>query len=205
MTGMTSPGRTGILLFDLGGVLLETRCLKETFGLQIDADTFMRKWIQSPAVRGYERGETDEKTFAQGIVAEAALPYDWREFLARFDSWPERLYPGILTLIDSIPSCYRRVLLSNTNPRHWHKQGIAENLESRFDETFLSYLTGHVKPDREAFAQVTDAFGCEANQVIFFDDNPANIAAGKDFGCQSVLTRGIDELRSSFEQLGIDC
>ena len=100
MTGMTSRDRFNDLLFDLGGVLLQTRCLKDTFGLDIDTDTYLREWIRSPSVRACERGETDDTSFAKSIVSEAALPYDWQEFLVRFDSWPERLDPGVRRLVN---------------------------------------------------------------------------------------------------------
>jgi len=203
MTATRSNGNLDILLFDLGGVLLELKCPQETFGLEADEAQFLDKWIRSPAVREFERGAIDAQTFAKSIVSEAALPYDWQEFLQRFDSWPDRLYPGILAILDAIPGRYRRALLSNTNAGHWHQPGVADQLEKRFEKIFLSYQTGHVKPDREAFLLVQNEFGCGADQIAFFDDNPANVAAAAAFGCQSMLTRGIDELRSSLNALGI--
>ena len=67
-----------VLLFDLGGVLLNLRDPIATFGLQI---------------------------------SEAELPYDWREFLERFDSWPDRLFDQTLSVLQAIPASYRCALL----------------------------------------------------------------------------------------------
>jgi putative hydrolase of the HAD superfamily len=192
-----------VLLFDLGGVLLRLNDPHQTFGLQTSEVKFLERWIHSPSVRDFERGAIDAEKFARGIIREADLPYTWQDFLRKFDDWPDELYPGITELLDSIPPQYRRVLLSNTNTIHWHRTGVADRLEYRFEKVFLSYLTGRLKPDRDAFHMVQVELGCDAGEIVFFDDNPANILAANECGYQSVLTRGVDELRASLRQLGI--
>lgn len=192
-----------VLLFDLGGVLLRLNDPGEAFDLQTSESDFLERWIHSPSVREFERGAINAESFAKSIVLEADLPYDWREFLEKFDAWPDRLYPGTTDLLDSIPSEYQRVLLSNTNAIHWNLDGIASELTHRFEEVFLSYVTGRLKPDPDAFHLVQTELGCETSQIVFFDDNPANIVAAGEFGCQSILTKGVDELTVSLRQLGI--
>jgi len=192
-----------VLLFDLGGVLLRLNSQSEIFDLPIDDSEFLQRWIRSPAVREFERGAIDAESFAKALVVEADLPYKWREFLKRFEAWPERLYPGVPDLLDNIPSRYRRVLLSNTNAIHWHRDGVADELTNRFENVFLSYVTGRLKPDRESFQLVRDQLDCEAGQIVFFDDNPANVCAATEFGCHSILTKGAGELRTSLEKLRV--
>jgi putative hydrolase of the HAD superfamily len=192
-----------VLLFDLGGVLLRLNNQSEIFDLPEDDGAFLARWIRSPAVREFERGAIEAESFAKAIVIEADLRYDWREFLQRFNAWPDKLYPGITDLLDGIPPGYRRVLLSNTNAIHWHRAGIADELAHRFDSVFLSYITGRLKPDLDAFDMVRSELDCVAEQMVFFDDNPANISAAEEFGCRSVLTKGVDELRMSLRQLGV--
>ena len=192
-----------VLLFDLGGVLLRLNDPAETFGLQTGSDEFLEHWIHSPSVREFERGAIDAESFARSIVREAELPYSWQDFLKKFDDWPDELYVGITELLDSIPSQYRRVLLSNTNAIHWHRSGVADALAHRFENVFLSYLTGRLKPDQDAFRMVHVELDCEAGEIVFFDDNPANILAAKEYGLRSVLINGVDELRVSLRQLRI--
>jgi putative hydrolase of the HAD superfamily len=192
-----------VLLFDLGGVLLQLNSHREVFSLPMDESEFLSRWLRSPAVREFERGAIAAESFAKAIVIEADLPYDWREFLERFHAWPDELYPGITDLLDRIPPNYQRALLSNTNAIHWQHEGIADKLTNRFEYVFLSYVTGRLKPDHEAFQLVQDQLSCQASQIVLFDDNPANVAAAKEFGFQSILTRGADELRMSLIQLGI--
>ncbi len=77
-----------VILFDLGGVLLELRDPISTFRLDIDTAEFLRTWITSPSVRALESGQITSKDFAQRVVDEMELPMDWQELLRRFDSWP---------------------------------------------------------------------------------------------------------------------
>lgn len=193
-----------ILVFDLGGVLLRLNTPTHTFGLQENAEDFLQQWIHASSVRQFEQGSMDAKAFAAKIVEEINLPYGADEFLARFEAWPDALYDGILDVLDDIPSQYSRALLSNTNAIHWERDGIASTLENRFEKVFLSYVTGHVKPDVDAFLHVQREFACKPHDIAFFDDNPTNVAAAARFGCQAFLTRGIDELRSTLDNLDIN-
>jgi len=192
-----------VLLFDLGGVLLRLNSPEQAFGLQMSESEFLERWIHSPSVREFERGAIDAESFARSIVTETDLPYDWREFLEKFDAWPDQLYEGITDLLDNIPSTCRCALLSNTNAIHWHRDGVASELAHRFEKVFLSYLTGRLKPDVDAYHQVQKDLGCDADQIVFFDDNPANILAAKECGWHSTLTRGPGELRTALDELGV--
>ena len=197
---MTDPR---LLVFDLGGVLLHLTNPQQAFDLQMSESEFLERWIHSPSVRDFERGLVDEETFARKIVDEADLPYDWREFMDKFDAWPDQLYPGILDLLDDIASNHRCILLSNTNAMHWERAGIGNELSPRFEKVFLSYLTGRLKPDPDVYHMVQAELGCEPKQIVFFDDNPANVKAAENCGWQSILTKGFDELRDSLQRLGL--
>ncbi len=92
-----------VILFDLGGVLLRLNDPIETFGLQIDQNEFKERWLRSPSVRTFESGGMSTEEFARNIVAEAELPYDWQEFLRRFDAWPDRLFDETIDVLNAIP------------------------------------------------------------------------------------------------------
>lgn len=192
-----------ILLFDLGGVLLRLNTPAHTFGLPHSEEEFLQRWIHSLSVRRFEQGLIDTDTFAANIVDEIKLPYNAEEFLRRFAAWPDELYSGILDLLDNIPAHYSKALLSNTNALHWQRDDIASVLEPRFEKLFLSYVTGRVKPDAEAFQHAQETYSCAPQEIAFFDDNPTNVAAAAGIGCRAFVTRGIDELRSNLDALGV--
>ena len=191
-------------MFDLGGVLLHLRSPQQAFGLQMSDSDFLHRWIHSSSVRDFERGMMDEETFAKNIVDEANLPYDWREFLVRFDKWPDQLYPGTIDMLDELATDYRCVLLSNTNAMHWERAEFGDELAPRFEKLFLSYQTGRIKPDHDVYQMVQMELDCEPHRIAFFDDNPINVEAARACGWQAYMTKGIDELRTSLRRVGIE-
>lgn len=191
--------RISLVVFDLGGVLLRLRDARTTFGLDADDSSFIRTWLKSESVRRFERGKIGDETFAQQVVQEMGLPYDHHEFLQRFGSWPDGMYQGIAELLERIPDHIDTALLSNTNALHRNQGSIDETLRSRIGHLFLSYETGLLKPDEEAFVQVLEHFDRTPGEVLFLDDNPLNIAAADQLGITARLTRGDREVREILE------
>jgi putative hydrolase of the HAD superfamily len=111
--------RIAVVVFDLGGVLLELREARTNFGFDGDDSTFNETWLRSAAVRRFERGDIDRDAFSVQVMQELRFPYDSEEFLRRFERWPKALYPGIDELIDALPDNVEKALLSNTNAVHW--------------------------------------------------------------------------------------
>ena len=71
------------------------------------------------------------------------------------------------------------------------------------DECFISCLTGLLKPDQEAFEYVLGTLNCLPEEVVFFDDNPINTAAAKDYGIRAYQVEGKGGLRSKLSELGL--
>lgn len=181
-----------VVLFDLGGVLLELRDRHQTFEPDREAD-WDRMWIHSAAVRDFERGRIPADVFAGRIVRELSLPYSAAEFLERFDSWPKAVFDGAEELLARIPDRYTRALLSNTNALHWENSGAADRLGGYLDRIFLSFEMGVVKPDDEAYVHVWRACRCEPAEILFLDDNPVNVDAANALGLQGRLVRGLEQ------------
>ena len=183
-----------LILFDLGGVLLQLNDPIKTFALDYDDAEFHRRWLLSPAVRAHESGKITAEQFARNITREINLPYDAKTFLEKFIGWPGLPYPEVLDLVERIDESFACPILSNTNALHWHSLDINDVFGNRFERCFLSFETGLLKPDAQAFTQVTSTCKCEPDQVLFFDDNLLNIDAAAQAGMQAVLCRTSDDL-----------
>jgi len=203
VTDEKHSGNHSIILFDLGGVLLHLRDTGSNFGITGDERQFHRSWLLSPSVREFERGAITAEEFARRIVPELQLPYNWQEFLQRFDRWPERLYDGADYLITQLAREYRVALLSNTNAVHWGRDDIAGVLEPLIDHSFLSFETGLLKPDINAFQQVARHYDCVPQDILFLDDNPLNVDAANALGIRGCLTRGMQDVHTALENNGI--
>lgn len=203
MTATPVAALPRLLLFDFGGVLLHLNDPVETFGFGNSRDEFNRLWLMSPAVRAHETGEIGPDEFAERMIADLQLPYSSREFIQRFDSWPAGVSAATNAVVQSVPTMIECAILSNTNALHWHKQDIERDLGGRITRTFLSFETGHIKPDEHAFLHVLEKTGHGAKDILFLDDNPLNIAAGSALGMRSRLCPGVDALRSVLKAEGI--
>jgi putative hydrolase of the HAD superfamily len=194
----TAPGEIRVLLFDVGGVLVQlsgVEAMLEWLDNGISEDEFWRRWLQSEPVRQFETGQIDADEFAIGVTSEFDLAVEPRQFLEAFIRWPTGLYPGTLEMLARIPGSYQRAVLSNSNALHWPRVQTEMKLGAAFDNHFVSHLTGRIKPDAAAFEHVMESLGCSPASVLFLDDNLLNVDAAKRVGMQAVRVRGIDETK----------
>lgn len=83
---------------------------------------------------------------------------------------------------------YKTAILSNTNEIHW-KKSITDfftidgyKVEDYFDEVFLSYEMGVIKPDRRIFEAVTQRFNISPQDIFFIDDSQRNCEGARQCG-----------------------
>jgi len=98
---------------------------------------------------------------------------------------------------------YRRATLCNTNPIHWSCLTQNKRLMSAFEHHFASHLIGKIKPDEEAFRHVTDALGCEPEEVLFLDDNQLNVLGARTIGMNATQVKGIPEAERALVDFGV--
>lgn len=200
---MTVQSDLKLVLFDLGGVLLQLNDPIATFGLDCSEADFHRNWLLSPAVREFERGAITAEQFASNVTREMQLPYDASMFLERFVAWPGSPFPDAVDLVGRISECYACAILSNTNALHWQTLNIESSFSHRFERYFLSYETGLLKPDDQAFVNVTEQYDCAPEEILFFDDNPLNVSAAIELGMHAVLCQTGTDLADALIDRGI--
>jgi len=202
----SAPTDIQVLLFDVGGVLVElsgVETMLEWLGRRVTADELWRMWLRSEPVRKFETAHIDAHEFAAGVTSEFALPIEPQQFLDAFIGWPTGLYPGTLEMLARIPRTYRRAILSNTNALHWPRVLGEMRLGAAFENHFVSHLTGRIKPDSDAFEHVVESLGCVPAQVLFLDDNSLNIESAQRFGMHAIRVRGAAETQGVLTELGI--
>lgn len=195
-----------VLLFDVGGVLVELRgieFMRAWLGGGVTEEQLWERWLRSATVRAFETGQIGAEAFASGVIREFGLAIEPRQFLHFFEEWLVGPYPGAFEMLAQIPSGYRRAILSNSNALQWPRIVREMRLATLFDTHFVSHLTGHIKPDVAAFEHVLHELGCAPAQVLFLDDNQLNIAAALQLGMQAMRVRGPEEARQALRGVGI--
>ncbi len=186
------------IIFDFGNVLFDLdfkgcyQNFKNLLNIEWE-DNDVPAIIQSANDR-LERGEINEETFIWQFqqINNKANPRDilkaWNSLLVGF---PKERF----SLLESLRKDYQLVLLSNINSIHeaYIHQYFASNFnlldfeERYFDFVFYSHHIGMRKPEERIYEHVTQSIGAHKEEILFIDDNEANILAAKKFGWQAVL------------------
>ena len=104
------------------------------------------------------------------------------QFLHRFRKWPKRTFPGALELLEKLSGNFQLACFSNTNKCHYEFFVKHQPIMERFNQQFLSYEMGIMKPKVEAFEHVVESLKQLPAEILFFDDSPTNVAAAQSLG-----------------------
>jgi putative hydrolase of the HAD superfamily len=207
---MTSTNKPSVVLFDLGNVLV--RIAPEAFLQKLGLDTPENRRFYQPhvteIVRQYESGTDDTDEFLSKLDAlfnggrgEASgsprgrefSPDDLRDAMLAIMQTP---IEGMLELVTSLSNNVPLGLLSNTNPLHYEMCMNRYPALNHIHSHFLSYRLKALKPQPEIFSKVTKKMAVAPGEILYVDDLPENVEAGRNAGFNSYLFRGYHE----FEQ-----
>jgi len=186
-----------VLLFDLGGVLVEFSGIE---GLTVllrtpaDEEAIRTRLVACPLVQQFEVGALGPSAFAEQFVAQWDLVVPPATFLAEFRSWSRSLLPGARELLESLRARYRLAALSNSNVVHWERNTEELGVTGLFDVAYSSHQLGLRKPDRAIYREARTRLGVPAERVVFFDDYEANVEGALAEGITAFHVRGIEEL-----------
>ncbi|MFZ6656899.1 HAD-IA family hydrolase [Undibacterium sp. TJN19] len=195
-----------LLLFDLGGVLIENNTFSRLQALLpqtiegTELSILKEKWLSSPVVRCFELGQIAPSEFARQFIEEWSLTLSEQDFISEFLSWLKGYYPGAHWLIQRLRQKYRVACLSNSNVLHWEKFG---QLDTDFDLAMSSHLLGAIKPDAAAFAMALAHCQVTPDEVWFFDDVQPNVLAAAELGIKAFHTDGFADVQTTLLANGI--
>jgi putative hydrolase of the HAD superfamily len=201
---MSTESPCDVLLFDLGGVLIDFAGFDELSRLisgSPDRSAVRSRWIESRTVQQFERGDLTSHQFACGVILELELDLSPDDFIREFVGWARGPYPGARTLLGRLHSTHRLACLSNSN--RLHTQLHRRSMEPFMEKYYFSDEIGAVKPDRKIFEHVIDDLGAPPERVFFFDDTSVNVRAARSVGLTAFEVDGIAELETCLQRLGV--
>ncbi len=193
------------LLFDFGGVLVDWDGIEPLVNLaggRLTAEQARLFWLKSDWVRRFETGRCTPSEFGAGVVEELSLRVTPDRFIAAFESWDKGPLPGAVELMQLLGPRTRLMCLSNNNILHWNRPAL-QPLIHCFQRCYVSFQTGLMKPDAEAFQFVVRDCGLPPDRILFFDDNPECVHAARQMGMQAFEARGISVVRNALGELGV--
>ena len=192
------PTKVEVLLFDLGGVLVEFSGVRDVAPLLRIAATeseILERWSRCPHTEAFGLGLLNREDFAERFVRDWGLDTPPEHFLQAFRSWSRRLLPGAEELLASLRPRFRLAALSNSNELHWERNANDIGVNGLFDLAISSHQVGFCKPDPRIYQVALDRLGASPDAVMFFDDVHANVAAASHLGMHAFQVNGVEGVR----------
>lgn len=195
------------IIFDFGGVLIDwnPRYLYKNI---FDDPEKMEWFLANICTMEWNLSMDAGKPFKQGVNERIAIHPEWKPQIEAFHHrWPEMLGGSIAGSVEILEKliCNGYKVLGLTN---WSAETfpVARQLFP-----FLNHLHGIVvsgeeklvKPDPEIFNLLLQRYSLDAEQCIFIDDNPENIAVASKLGFDSILFTTPENLAHDLSLRGI--
>ncbi len=182
-----------IFLFDLGNVLaksLDDYGLYNKLNCKISYDEFLQYWWGDDLVLKAHMGLATDDEHVEALLKFCKSDLSINQFYEIYNSLDNSLYDETMEIINELKNKgYKVGLLSNLRLMDY-KRYEEQIKKINFDYLFLSYEIKCIKPSSDIYLQVIDALNCEAENIIFFDDNQKNVNGAKQLGINAYQVTG---------------
>ena len=186
------------IVFDMGNVLIrfdpEYFLTREGITEKHDRETAMKALFRSVEWAMMDRGDLSEKN-AEPIIL-AKVPERLKEKISNLlYHWAaeQDTVPGMYELVQELKEKgYSVYLLSNAStaqPEYWKQFPVSRLM----DGSMISAYERCVKPSDEIYRRFTERFHLQAEECVFIDDTPGNVAAAIANGWKGIVFYGDSE------------
>jgi len=208
------PKKFSAIIFDLGNVIydIDIALSVQAFarlGLPDFHELFSLK-KQSGLFDKLETGDIDFEDFCDMLDEIAGKKLGRENIYAAWNALLIGIPAENAIIVKEVKENYPIYLLSNTNKIHLdaiseylQRDYEIKDLSAWFDKAYYSCDIGMRKPGQEIYEYVISDIGMNPNDMLFIDDNEANIEAAKKAGLNVLLKRKSDDLRKLLEAEGI--
>ena len=195
--------------FDYGGVIAffqNTQAMKEMADLAGIDESLMKKiyWDNRSI---YDQGLVDGIGFFKNILIDVGIFADpdllEKLIVCDIESW-SRVNPESEELIRELKTSGIKLgVLSNIVQDFLDR--IKETLPvfRLMDTNVFSCEVGRVKPDKKIYEILLSRLGCEADELVYFDDMELNVNAALALGIHAFLWESPEKARKELELLGV--
>ena len=188
---MNDERQVEAVIFDLGRVIVDVdvhRLAGFVFSdmSQADVDRLIIAVMSDELMLGFNTGRVAPREFYKGLTERFGLAIGFEEFK---DLWCGVFSPiaGMEEIIRQLNGTYRLGLLSDTDPLHWAYLHSTYTVLSLFARPTLSFEVGMVKPDQAIFLAAAKNVDTPAEQCLYIDDLPVNVAGAEAVGMQGIV------------------
>ena len=200
--------RRSVVVFDLGGVLLQwdpRHLYRKLFaGDEAAMEAFLGNVCTEEWNERQDAGRTFADAAAELLPAHADKAHLIHAFGRRFDEMIPGAIEGTVELVRELKRAGVPVYaLTNWSAETFPSQRRRFDFLAEFDGIVVSGEEGVIKPDPRIFRILVERYALPPAAVVFIDDNPANADAATSLGMHGIHFRSPDLLRRELQALGL--
>jgi len=201
------------VMFDLGNVLvhIHPEAFLQSLGIDSPENRLRYQKPITEIVQTYERGEDSTERFLENLG---------KLFSAQPPAKPHRVFgvdelrramlsiigqpiAGMDEIVRALSAKIPLGLLSNTNPLHFDACLDHLAMLRHIPSHFLSYRLKSLKPEPRIFQQAIELLQLDPADILYIDDLPANVEAGRKVGLNAQVFVGLEELSKQLTYSGL--
>ncbi|MFA5231072.1 MAG: HAD family phosphatase [Candidatus Omnitrophota bacterium] len=198
-----------VVLFDLGNVLVNFDiflALRRFSGFSGKSpEEILKILLDSGLPVSFEKGLISPEDFYRNLCNLLGLRIGYESFAC---IWNEIFSLSlqnrtVFHIANRLKDYYRLAVLSNTNVLHYNY--IKENFPilGIFDEVFLSFEIGDIKPSRAIYLKTVQTLNVLPENIFYTDDREEFIKSSSLLGIKSFIFEGADKLLGDLSGLSI--
>jgi 2-haloacid dehalogenase len=201
-------GRRRIVVFDLGGVLLQWNPRYLYRKLFAGNDEAMEAFLGTVCTEAWNECQDAGRTFADGVAELLPAHADKVELIEAFGRRFDEMIPGAIEgTVEILHELKRAAVplyaLTNWSAETFPPQRMRFEFLSVFDGIVVSGEEGVIKPDLRIFRILLERYAIAPEAAVFVDDNPKNAQAATTLGIHGIHFRSPALLRSDLRALGL--
>jgi putative hydrolase of the HAD superfamily len=155
----------------------------------------MKEVLNGPIVEASMLGHLTPDEFHRSLCAKINIDVPLNRFI---DIWNGLLSADedMAALVAELGVDHNLALASNTDATHFAFSTESFGVMQAFEQNFLSYEMGLLKPDPAYFHHVLYGLWASPANCIFIDDRPENVRSARNLGIIGLVFESIDELKS---------
>jgi glucose-1-phosphatase len=204
-----SPAGCGpsVLLFDLGGVLIDidfSRALRAWQAMsELPFDELQQAFVFDAAYEAHERGELAAADYFSHLASTLRLRGSPQQVAAGWNAIFMGEITATTTLVQAASTRLPCFAFTNTNATHqacWSQ--LYPQVVASFDGIFSSHQMGLRKPEPLAFAHICQVLQRPPASILFFDDLLLNVEGARAAGLQAVWVRSPQDVQQGLQGIG---
>jgi putative hydrolase of the HAD superfamily len=155
----------------------------------------------------FDRGKITAAGFYRNILEELGCKIN-EDKLARMgeldiNSW-KNINPGTVRLMEDVKKAGLVLGILSNMPTEFLEYARRNIPVFKFsDFGIYSCEQGCIKPEAAIYLKTLAAAGCQAGELVFFDDVPENVDKALELGIEARLWQGCDKARNDLAELGL--